>query len=321
MVTKMKIKYLWEECSRDLGETELKDHEFQLKRIESVNNFSCYVGIDQSNNFIFAVNVVVRPFSINLRSAAIDYLTIERPDKSWFMVLRLIEKKLFSVFEVLCEDLIESISLCDAEYSLILLIEKRLKSWEKLFQASGTGLLTESQIKGLIGELIFLESSIVKNPLTVSIYVSAWVGPQGADQDFSFSHCSYEIKTININGESISIASLEQLSSNLPIILVVIELLKVGLGDARAFSLNEIVSKIEALVCSDPATLMLFRSTLLESGYVRNDYYDQFYFSVNSISNYEVVDDFPKLTAKNVPTAIVGCQYALKLIDLNKFKI
>ena len=321
MVMKMKIKDLWSECINALDKNELGSDEYQLKRIESVNKFAVYVGIDSSKNFILAFNVVSRPPSINLKSGAIDYLTIERPDKSWFMVLRLLDAKLFNVFEVLCENLIDAATQCDAEFALILLIEKRLKSWEKLFQAGGNGLLAEFQIQGLLGELIFLQEEIIKSGHEINIPLNAWVGPQGADQDFIFSDHSYEIKTIRVNGETISIASLDQLSSSLPITLVVIELIKVGLGDSQAFNLNEYVTKIENLIYSDPAALMIFRSTLLESGYVRHDYYDKFYFSLNAVTRYQVVEDFPKLTAANVPDAIASCQYTLKLEDLLKFKI
>jgi hypothetical protein len=321
MVMKMKIKDLWSECINALDKNELGSDEYQLKRIESVNKFAVYVGIDSSKNFILAFNVVSRPPSINLKSGAIDYLTIERPDKSWFMVLRLLDAKLFNVFEVLCENLIDAATQCDAEFALILLIEKRLKSWEKLFQAGGNGLLAEFQIQGLLGELIFLQEEIIKSGHEINIPLNAWVGPQGADQDFIFSDHSYEIKTIRVNGETISIASLDQLSSSLPITLVVIELIKVGLGDSQAFNLNEYVTKIENLIYSDPAALMIFRSTLLESGYVRHDYYDKFYFSLNAVTRYQVAEDFPKLTAANVPDAIASCQYTLKLEDLLKFKI
>lgn len=321
MVMKMKIKDLWSECINSLDKNELGSDEYQLKRIESINKFAVYVGIDSSKNFILAFNVISRPPSINLKSGAIDYLTIERPDKSWFMVLRLLDAKLFNVFEVLCENLIDAAIQCDAEFSLILLIEKRLKSWEKLFQAGGNGLLAEFQIQGLLGELIFLEEEITENGQDFNIPLNAWVGPQGADQDFIFSDRSYEIKTIRVNGETVSIASLEQLSSSLPITLVVIELIKVGLGDNQAFNLNEYVTRIENLIYSDPAALMIFRSTLLESGYVRHDYYDKFNFSLNATYRYLVTEDFPKLTADTVPDAIAGCQYTLKLQDLLKFKI
>lgn len=321
MVMKMRIKDLWSACINGLVENELGSDEYQLKRIESVNKFAVYVGIDSSKNFILAFNVISRPPSINLKSGAVDYLTIERPDKSWFMVLRLLDAKLFNVFEVLCENLIEAATQCDAEFALILLIEKRLKSWEKLFQAGGNGLLAEFQIQGLLGELIFLEEEIIKSGQDINIPLNAWVGPQGADQDFIFSDHSYEIKTIKVNGETVLIASLDQLSSNLPITLVVIELIKVGLGDRQAFNLNDYVTKIENLIYSDPAALMIFRSTLLESGYVRHDYYDKFYFSLNDVSRYQVAEGFPKLTAANVPDAIASCQYTLKLQDLLKFKI
>ncbi len=317
----MKIKDLWSKCIVGLDDNELASDEYQLKRIEFVNNFATYVGIDSSKNFFLAFNVSCRPPNIVLRSKAIDYLTIERLDKSWFIVLRLLDAKLLSVFEVLCENLIEATLQCDAEFSLISLIEKRLKSWEKLFQAGGNGLLAEFQIQGLLGELIFLEEEIIKYGRDISIPVNAWVGPQGADQDFIFSDHSYEIKTIKVNGETISIASLEQLSSSLPITLVVIELIKVGTGDSKAFNLNEYVAKIENLVHTDPASLMIFRSTLLESGYVRNDYYDKFYFSLNSIARYLVTEDFPKLTSIIIPEGIISCQYTLKLQDLIKFKI
>lgn len=261
IVIKMRIKDLWSECINGLDKNELGSDEYQLKRIELVDKYAVYVGIDSSKNFILAFNATARHPSIALKSGDIDYLTIERPDKSWFMVLRLLDANLFSVFEVLCENLIDAATQCDVEFSLILLIEKRLKSWEKLFQEGGNGLLAEFQIQGLLGELIFLEEEIIKSRQDINIPMNAWVGPQGADQDFIFSDHSYEIKTIRVNGETVSLASLDQLSLSLPITLVVIELIKVGLGDSQAFNLNNYVTRIENLIYSDPAALMIFRST------------------------------------------------------------
>ena len=320
MGMKMKIKSLWDECIKNTASNQLGENEFQLKRIQGVDKFGIYVGIDSSKNYIVAYNVVSRPPSISLKSAAIDYLTIERPDKSWFMVLRLVDEKLLNVFQTLCEDLIDATIGCDSEFLLIQLIEFRLRSWEKLFQSNGTGLLAEFQIKGLLGELIFLLDCIDSNQWSIDATVSAWVGPQGADQDFIFPDKSFEIKTVNINGETISIASLDQLSSSLPITIIVIELLKVGAGMPDSFTLNEYVNKIEERVRDDPRSLMIFRSTLLESSYVRHDYYDNFIFSRNSLNRYNVDEEFPRLTTENVPDAIASCQYSINLDQLEKFK-
>ena len=47
---KMKIKDLWSECINGLGKNELGSDEYQLKRIELVDKFAVYVGIDSSKN-------------------------------------------------------------------------------------------------------------------------------------------------------------------------------------------------------------------------------------------------------------------------------
>lgn len=317
----MRIKSLWDKFILENPPQSLGKGEYHLHRIEELKNISAFIGVDSFENYIFALNVKIRPPAIALKSQAINYLSTERADKSWFMTLRLVDPKLVVVFQKLCEDLIESSVSCNSEVALIALVERRLKAWEKLFQSSENGLLQEFRIRGLLGELIFLHQAISQEADRIDEVLNAWLGPLGADQDFIFGDIAYEIKTIQVNIDKVSISSLEQLDSKKTLVLVIFELLKVGKYEESAHTLNALVNSIENILSSKSELLMIFREILLEFGYVNHEHYDNYSYLIQSQEKYNVVEGFPKITKSDVPNAISSCQYKINLSEIAPFKL
>ena len=105
-------------------------------------------------------------------------------------------------------------------------------------------LLSEQEIKGLIGELFFLKNYLIKK---IGYYdaLEAWIGPSYATQDFVLKNEWYEIKTTSINSQEISISSVEQLDTINKGKLVVLYLDKTSALDDNKLTINEIVLNIK----------------------------------------------------------------------------
>ena len=107
-----------------------------------------------------------------------------RPDGRWTLTFSLLRKDQDSVFETLCYDIICYSETAGDETNALMLVAKRFKQWNKLLEHQRKSLMDESSRKGLFGELVFLNQVLDsgKPPL---VAIQGWVGPDGADQDFS----------------------------------------------------------------------------------------------------------------------------------------
>lgn len=82
---------------------------------------------------------------------------------------------------------------------------------EKMFYGNSK-ILSENEVIGLIGELLFLKDYCF--PIYgISIGLNGWSGPEPTHKDFSYKNEWYEIKSINSFKNTVSISSIEQLDS------------------------------------------------------------------------------------------------------------
>jgi hypothetical protein len=226
------------------------------------------------------------------------------------------------VFESLCIDLIEEVSTTNNEDDFVILLRRRIKSWQKLFLSSNDGLLPLSQIIGLIGELIILFDFIQSTTLSPSSAISAWQGPFGADQDFITNEWAAEVKTIRSDIKEVSIASLDQLNNaqHANLSLIVLYYLKASSDDAGSVTLNSIVTELEYFFENNLLLLREFKASLLEAGYVFHEQYGQIYIKVVNKESYEITENFPKLLRSNVASGISSAQYRVSLDSIAHFK-
>jgi hypothetical protein len=216
--------------------------------------------------------------------------------------------------------LVDAASGVDGEKPLIALFKERLNLWKKLFQHGGSGLLQPHQIKGLIAELLVLESLIGSGERDCLETVTGWTGPLGADQDFIFSDTALEVKAVAPGSDSVAISSLGQLDCAVPMHLIVMVLRQAALGEAGPVSLNSLVARIEGVILSSPDALRVFRDRLLEACYVEHEFYDTVLFEVVSRSKYDVAETFPKLVAAMVPKGVVSASYTIGLDAIEGLK-
>jgi len=220
------------------------------------------------------------------------------------------------LFVKLCWDLMES-SRVDAQ-PLLRLIDQYRK-WQRLLQQIREGLLPPSIQKGLIGEMLFLETRIpVEGELSA---ITGWVGPEGADQDFNYEHFWAEIKTTTIASSTVTISSLQQLDRNDRGYLIVYYMDSTDSVGLQSISLDEAVNKIMNRL-TDSEIRNQFECKLARVGYQHRDaekYHDHRYRCADSII-FSVTDDFPRLVKGNVLAEIVGAKYELNLPALERFQ-
>lgn len=314
-----KIEALWQEGIRQAKLKPIEENGYRLTRMTLESRFDVYAGIDSSCFVLLAIGVHARPPNVATESSSLDYFRQQRQDGSWLMVLRLRQNGLESVFGRLCQDLVDAAEGMPDEKALVGLFRDRLNLWKKLFQHGGNGFLQSHEIKGLIAELLVLESLLRNEERGAHETVVGWIGPLGADQDFMYSDRALEVKAIGPGAECVSISSLEQLDCPVPLHLVLVTLRQATLGEIGAVGLNNLTTRIEGLIASSPEALSVFKERLLEARYVEHDYYDGLLFEPMSRISYRVGEKFPKLVNGMVPAGIANASYAVEINAITEF--
>lgn len=194
------------------------------------------------------------------------------------------------------------------------------KMWLKLLHQVGNGLLPIHVQKGLIGELLYLSELIDTTGEKTAL--NSWIGPEGADQDFSFIDGWAEIKTTIISGSTIHVSSLQQFDRTDDGKLIVYFLDKTTSSGASTLSLNEIVNQVSSKMSREDS-VDLFKMKLARYGYQdkNSDEYSSCRFRLGEIRRYNVLPDFPRLTKDNVSPSIIEAQYQIDLPSVENYRI
>lgn len=219
-------------------------------------------------------------------------------------------KELFFTF---CEDIIETTKTITDKRNAYRTILDRYFSWKKMFSVSKK-ILSESEIMGLIGELLFLRDFLFEK-YGQGEALKSWSGQDLTHKDFSYNDRWYEVKTIHSGKDSVKISSLEQLQSVNEGELVVFSLEKMSISydGIKINSLAlDILNSLELDTHKD-----LFLSSILAQGFTFSENYDEFVYAYISMTRYLVSPSFPRLTRKDVSEAILRVQYDLSLAILS----
>lgn len=230
----------------------------------------------------------------------------------------LIDDEMSGLFYKFCEDIAEETRNVKNSVEGYAAVTDRYYQWRKMFVSSKKSLLSELEIMGLIGELLLLKGSI-SNRIGLSNALKSWSGQELTHKDFSFSDTWIESKAIGRSARNVKISSLEQLDSETVGELAVHSLEKMSMA-YNGITLNKLVWEIKNLF-SSPEEQDAFMAKVALQGYEYNNYYDEFVYEISSFRRYRVDSSFPRLTHKDVPTAITKASYELSLIDIADFEI
>ena len=187
-----------------------------------------------------------------------------------------------------------------------------------MFVSSKGNLLTEPEVMGLIGEILYLKGTLADR---IGLYnaLKSWSGQELTHKDFSFGDTWAEVKTIKSGSQTVKISSLEQLDSEFEGELSVYSLEKMSMA-YNGISLNKLVIQVRDLFTSAEEKDQFMANVALQ-GYEYHNSYDELVYEISGHRRYRVTDSFPRLTKKDVSPAIKKAAYELSLTDLSNFEI
>ncbi len=291
---------------------------FQL--YDAAHPLDFYIGKDCDQHWLLLLVTSEAPPSIrDMRSIRIR--TFKREDGKWSLLLTLDDPLLAPMFSLLCNDLIESIRNTGLPPSNSLsFVLKRLSHWRKMFERGIPNLLSEMQIRGLCGELLFLRR--LCDGIGKAAAVSAWVGPLKSEQDFQIANTAWEVKTIRPNAVDIQIASEFQLQTSAgKLYLVVFELIDADPSAANYFSLNGLVADIRDILSDNYDVMELFEVRLVAASYINRDEYNKPLLLEKSMLEFEVKNGFPRISQESLMPGVKNVRYEIDLSECADFRI
>ena len=259
------------------------------------------------------------------RLAGIELVVLSIGETGCRLVLTLLDSEQFDIFRALCFDLMRATrDLAENESSAGFAVTlNRLRRWQRLLEKARNDLLSQSQIIGLVGELLVLRDLFLPR-LGPFDAIQSWRGPFGDEQDFLLAGRIVEVKTqLSTSDKYLLVSSEEQLDTASGSILLCHQTLDVPASDEDdAVSLNGLVSAVmESIVGNDHAAADLLQSALLEAGYRRREEYAQPYWLLNGRSFYEVRENFPRIVPNMIADGINKVRYRINTQACGEFEI
>jgi hypothetical protein len=282
------------------------------KRVDESHPLDFYIGVDSSDNRVLLL-VQDSELCVPVQGQAIHVLCRQRQDGRWALIFSLLRPEFGTLFSHLCEDLIESSRQISDKKTAGGFILSRFDRWQRLLRSGNTGLLDESDQKGLLGELLFLQRFAL--PIYGNLAaLEGWIGPLAAEQDFRYHDAFFEIKTIGPDALRVKISSAEQLDNiDRPLQLVAVIIDQADRTNPGAFCLSGTVEDLEQKLQSDPLASSFFSDRLLSAGYYDRDEYGMRFFRFNRFRCFDVREGFPRIVRSQLTAAISGVRYELDL--------
>lgn len=276
---------------------------------------SLYLGRDDDARYSFDFRGKYKP----VRISSSDVIAVEQFQNGDVYTLRfsLENNDLLEYFCTFCQDLLDSVKVTSEDESAYHTLRSRYYSWRQLFRPDN-GRMTEAEIMGLIGELLFLRDYMIPER-GIDMALESWMGPEKTHKDFSCQQDWFEIKTISFGKESVRISSIEQLDSDIEGALIVYELEKMS-PSFDGIKINQLVNSIIALL-KNPSQRELFMAKLQLYSFEFSNENDNLVFALKNTYKYRIdVVDFPRLHRSLLPNAITRVQYELLLSEIESFK-
>ena len=285
-----------------------------FSRIDDEHILDIHIGLDEKGRKSIELRSMFKPVKVT-GTSAIDVTQYTKPEYNTIR-FSLKDDDICGLFYKFCEDIIEQTKDLKNEKDGYKAITTRFFQWKKMFVLSKNTFLTEPEIMGMIGEILFLRGPLAEE-IGLSEALKSWSGQELTHKDFSCSDKWYEVKTISRGNTTVRISSLEQLDSDKNGELIVYSLEKMSPA-YNGISLNKLILETRQMFLSaDDADTFLAKVAM--QGYEYNNYYDEFVFEVSGLTRYKVTDQFPKLTHANVPKEITKANYDLALAEIMSF--
>lgn len=287
-----------------------------FKRVDESHPLDLYIGTDNlSRKTLFLISNV-EPSAVT-SSQIISVIIGQRKDNKWGISFTLLDNKFEDIFNCFCADIIESSRLITGKDKGTEFIRDRFTKWQLMLSKSRGELLSSSVVKGLIGEMLFLQKYLI--PMYgQDAAIKSWIGPDKADQDFVCGNIWYEVKATESGSESVSITSVEQLDMSKSGELVIVYLDKTSSTDVSKITLNGIFHELYNLLENDELKTKL-SGILLNLGYFPRPEYDEPAYKLSKIEKYKVDEKFPSVRRADLPDSVINLKYQLSISSIHAY--
>jgi len=291
-----------------------------FQRVDDVHPLDFYLGRDITGEWILMLVTDQQP-PLSKQYRAIHVISRSRHDGRWALIFQLKRTELAKVFSHLCEDLVESSRVLPDPAKPVSYVMARFDRWLKLLERGRSGVLDLYELRGLVGELLYLER-VAMPKVGIEAAVACWVGPKGADQDFVFQDKRVEVKTIREGADRVRISSAEQLDvsgHDLKLAVVVLEDVPGG-GGGDSFDALELVGRLRRRIEPVPSVVEKFEDNLIAAGFLEREEYAAFRFLFDRIRFFRVDGDFPRIVRTGLPEGIGALSYEVMLANCRSFE-
>ena len=285
-------------------------------RIGENRNINIYVGRDDFGRYSFDFRGRFK--IMKTKSSEVISVSHVACNEEIFLRFSLENPALLEYFCAFCEDMMSSILVindCETAYQAL---RTRYFSWKQLFKPNH-GNLSEKEIMGLIGELLFLKNVMIPEK-GIDKALESWTGPEKTHKDFSFDDEWYEVKTISAGKDSVHISSIEQLDSSVSgsLVVYILEKMSTTYNGIKLNNLvNEIIESINSIHHKD-----YFLAKLALHSFDFSPENDSYVYNLKSLNIYQVEgDDFPRVMSDSLPNAITKVQYDIILSNIENFRV
>jgi hypothetical protein len=224
------------------------------------------------------------------------------------------------IFTALVQDIAENIAFIPIEADAVQMLANRLKRWQMFLEKHDLEGLSPEVQHGLYGELWFLRQVVIPHFGLSSLRY--WLGPEGANQDFSFEGCAVEVKTtVSQNPQKLSISNENQLDETR---LNTLFLTHLSLDiRTNGETLPEIVESIRAILGQDSSSRELFEKRLFQIGYldIHAPKYSQTSYKHRTSSYFKIGQNFPRIVPAALKMGVVQVRYSVEISACRSYEI
>lgn len=309
------IKSIWEN-QKPTGE------KFIRTKIDALKHLNCFAAtnhITGQHSYIMSVSKDVRiPDLKNYHFKGVEIFPIEL-ENTFELNIYLLDNELKDIFSLFIQNVLEDIEKSVTEKEALATTLNVVSKWKKLFDKINFNGLSIEQQKGLIGELLFL-NTLLENEKTSTNAVKYWTSTEQDFQskDFTLGSIGVEIKFTASKQPRIKVSNERQLDaenlSELFLILYSTEAVK-----DNGISLNSIVEQTRLKIFNQEE-LSGFNAKLQLNGYFDEDkeHYGRMY-SLKRTFAFTVASDFPKIVKDQLPLGIYDTSYSIEISAVEKF--
>lgn len=263
-------------------------------------------------------------------SEAVAVSTEDHGESGRYLFMTVTDEEYEELFGKFCSDLLSVMDGIAEPAAALSRLARRYAAWRS-FWRNKRGALTENQVRGLSGELLYFRKCL-EDGMSPTTIVSGWIGPDGGDQGFVFKNSWAEVKTVRQAADEVEIASLEQLvnpssveeSDKIDGRLVVIRLHNAPAG-ARTFTLAELYDDILKKLGNYPRELDRFVVSVdLTGADMKNGNHEtKLRLQIVEWAVYQVNrDGFPRIIRdERLPVGVTKVKYRLSIPALAPWKV